>query len=666
MFIVAGTYASREVINLNRNWQFSLSNDLRPSSRATVNLPHTWNYDAISTKKEYYRGIGNYMKEITAPAGWSGKKVYIRFYGVNSEANVFVNGKFVGEHKGGYTAFTYDITPFIRTGESNNIWVRVSNAPQLDYMPINGDFNIYGGIYRDVELIVTYPVHISLTDNSSNGIYLKQTEVTDEKAKIDATVKVNGLGSGNYTVAVDVNDSDSDFTLFSNSDKVKLDKGEGLVTIPLEIDSPRLWNGIRDAFRYNFVVRIKDGTTTLDSLTVPMGVRYFSIDPQQGFMLNGKPYPLRGVTHYQDRNGVGSAFRNRQHDEDFDLMLEMGVNAVRMTNYPQDPYFYDLCDRYGMIVWSELPLVGPETILDNGYINKESFKENGKQQLAEMISQRFNNTSVFFWGLFSNLTTRGSDDPVGYIKELNQLAHELDPTRPTIGSSNQDGGINFVTDLIGWSQYLGWQKGQVADVDIWLGQLTKGWSQLKSAIGEYGAGGSILHQEDSLQRPNPSRNWHPERWQTNYHEQFYSILKKYPMIWGSFINTMFDFGSVNYRGGDTPGVSDFGLVTYDRREKKDAFYFYKANWNKNQPFVYITERRWDERTSPVQTIKVFSNQDEVELIVNGESHGQILGKNGVFTWENIRLSDGVNIIEAYSGRVRDEADITINREQIIQ
>ena len=649
---------AREVMNLNRNWQFSMDNDLNLRNRQNVHLPHTWNYDAVSARQDYVRGLANYFKDVRIPDSWRDKRVYLRFKGVNSEANVFVNGRFAGEHTGGYTGFTIEITPFLRFGSNNNLWVRVNNAPQLDYMPVNGDFNIYGGIYRDVELIVTEPNHIALSDYGSDGVYLKQGKVTDKKAEVDALVSVDAAVPGTYTVTLDVNDSESGFTILSRQEKVKTDEGRGAVTLPFSLENPRLWNGLREAYRYEVVVKLQDDKKTLDSLVVPMGLRYFAIDPDSGFMLNGRKYPLHGVTRHQDRSGRGNALRPEEQEEDLDLMLEMGVNAVRMINYPQDPYFYELADRYGLILWSELPLVGPRLILDNGYINKESFRENGRQQLREMILQHYNNPSVFFWGLFSNLITRG-DDPSEYIRELNTLAHELDPTRPTIGTSNQDGDINFITDLIGWSQYLGWQSGQVSDVDVWLKQLTRDWKQLKSAIGEYGAGGALLHQSDSLTRPGPRDTWHPERWQTHYHERFYDILKKYPAIWGSFVHSMFDYGSPNFRGGDTPGVSDFGLVTYDRQKKKDAFYFYKANWNRAEPFVHIAEKRWNERADRVQTLKVFSNQPEVELVVNGISQGQKTGTNGVFVWERVELQPGENTVEAYSGRVNDGVEIRI-------
>ncbi|MDR0954863.1 MAG: DUF4982 domain-containing protein [Rikenellaceae bacterium] len=654
---LAASAAGREVVSLNNNWQFSLSNDLL--SRATVDLPHTWNGDAINLRALNQRGLGNYIKDIRIPAEWSEKQIYIRFYGVNSEANLFVNGNFVGEHKGGYTAFAFNITPFLKPGESNNLWVRVNNSPQLDYMPINSDFNIYGGIYREVELIAVDPVHFSLDDFGSDGIQLQQTKITDQQARVDALVRLSGSRNGNFTVTVDVTDPETDSVLLSVAEQVKIDKGTGAGRLAVTIPSPRLWQGVFDPYRYEFRLKLKEGANVLDSLAVPMGLRYFEVHPQNGFMLNGRVYPLHGVTRMEDRSGAGSAYSPRMQEEDFALIREMGVNAIRLSNYPQSPYFYELCDRNGVILWSEIPFDAPEFGADNGYINKPAFRENGHRQLTEMILQRYNNTSVLFWGLFSNLSVRGTDDVVPYIQELNRLAHEMDPTRLTIASSNQDGPINFETDLIGWSQYLGWQRGLVSDVSLWLDQLTRNWRELKSGIGEYGAGGSLAHQTEQLTRPEPRGRLHPERWQTRYHEQFYAILLNYPMLWGGFIQTMFDFGEEHYVGGATPGINNFGLVSYDRKDRKDAFYFYKANWNTTDPFVHLAEKRWDNRVEASQTLTVYTNRSEVELFVNGLSLGVQTPVLGICRWENVTLTPGENRIEARANDLTDTARITL-------
>jgi beta-galactosidase len=654
---LAGALSARETININRSWQFASGGDLR--TRTTVDLPHTWNRDLRDV-----RGLGHYIRDLDVPRRWEGKRVYIRFHGVNSSANLFVNGRFVGEHRGGYTAFTFEITPYLRFGQTNNLWVRMSNAPQLDYMPIYGDFNVYGGIHRDVELIVTEPTHLALSDHGSDGVYLRQSRVEVQQARVEATVRVDAASTGNYTVGVAVYDPARDSVVTSHSERVRVSSGEGSVAVPLNISDPRLWQGRKDPFLYDFRVTLKEGDRTLDSLVVPMGLRSFVVDPARGFLLNGEPYPLRGVTRVEDRMHFGSALSPRHQEEDLALLLEMGAGAVRMKGYPPSPRFYELCDRAGIVVWSEIPLASSVFGPGGGYIHKPGFQENGKEQLTEMILQRYNNTSVLFWGLFSNLSERGTDSPAGYIRVLNELAHKLDPTRLTVASSDQDGPINFITDLIGWSQYLGWNSGQPADVGLWLDQLTRGWSELRSGVGEYGAGGALSRQSDTLQRPDPRGIDHPERWQTWYHEQVYTIIKRYPSLWGTFAHTMFDYGGTHFPGSDLPGVSDYGLVSYDRQEKKDAFYFYKANWNSDDPFVHLAEKRWDERTQPRQSIRAYSNQNEVELYVNGVSSGTRTGENGVFRWDGVMLNERVNTVEVRAAVGSDRAQIVVRTNRL--
>lgn len=657
--LTTAVQAQRETATIGDDWSFSLGDDITPGALITVNIPHTYNYDALGVNARY-RGAANYINNISIPAHFEKKRIFLKFNSVGSDANVYVNGRFAGEHKGAYTAFTIEITDFVKPGGSNSIWLRVNNSHQFDYIPINGGFNHYGGLTGDVQIIATEQACISPLDRGSEGVFIKQTKITDEKASINTIVKLSSKKSGTYSVVVNAITPENNRIAARGESKVKIDK-EATADISLSIDNPRLWNGIRDAYMYDFVVCLYDDKIMIDSVKVSSGLRYYKIDAAQGFFLNGKPYKLQGVTYIADRSIRGSALHPNDIEDDTEMMLEMGVNAVRMKNYPHNDYFYSLCDKYGIILWSEIPLVGPEIITDNGYINKPSLKQSASAQLSEMIAQRCNHPSVFFWGLFSNLSTRG-DSPVEFIKELNQLAHRADPTRPTVASSNQDGDINFITDLIGWSQYLGWREGAAGDVNLWLGQLTREWPKLKSGIGEYGAGGSILHNENSPpRRPAANESRHPESWQTAYHEQVYPIISQYASLWGSFIHTMFDFGSPTYTGGDTPGICDMGLVTYDRRFKKDAFYFYKAQWNKDEPFVFIAEKRWNKRGRRSQkNIKVFSNQDEVELIVNGASLGRIAGQNGIFRWDNIPLKDGRNTIEAFSGRVGDATEITVN------
>ena len=649
---------AREVININRNWRF-FSNSHTSDNATAVNLPHTWNRDAIGGHSYYYRGVGNYLKEIKIPEAWRGKRVFIRFGAGGTVASLVVNGRNVGEHRGGYTAFAFELTPYLRFGETNSIWVVVNNAPQMDVLPTAGDHNVYGGLYRNVDLIVTEPSLIRATEG---GIRLVQKYVSTERAAVDATIRIDGQPNRNLLVNLAVTTPRLD-TIFFQASRFRVPaNGTGSITIPIELESPTLWEGVENPYLYNVIVKLTDQEFTCDSLSVPMGLRSISVDPQEGFKLNGRPMQLHGVVYYEDRANVGPALTAYQIKEDIDYMIEMGVNAVRTAPGPHSQAFYDECDRRGLIVWCDLPFVGPAYLTDRGYINTESFRANGRQQLHEMIAQYGNHPSIAMWGLFNDQNMRG-DDPTSFIRELNAQARSEDPTRMTVGTSNQDGQMNFITQLIAWDHILGWKEGLPSDISIWLKQLQSNWSNLNSGLC-YGAGASIYHQEDSLYRPDYMGNWHPERWQSYLHEQYYTFVKDAPYLWGVFIANMFDYGAADREWGDGTGVDDRGLITFDRKYRKDAFYFYKANWNPDEPFVYIAERRWHRRSKPEQTLKVYSNALEVELFVNGVSMGTRTGVNGVFTWDKIRLKEGINNIEARSDSGIDYTQIEIVEDKI--
>ncbi|WP_419489948.1 glycoside hydrolase family 2 protein [Alistipes sp.] len=660
--LIAGVFmltqlSARDVININRDWRF-FSHTEGSSDRAQgVNLPHMWNNDALSGRNDYFRGVGNYMKDIAVPKEWAGRRIFVRFGGAGTVADLIVNGRYVGEHRGGYSAFTFDLTDYLKYGENNSLWVIVNNAPRLDVLPTAGDINIYGGLYRDVELIVTDPSHIAVDDYASEGVYVHQKEVSREKADLETVVRVRGAAGKTLTVNLAVETPNRD-TVVVQGAKVKIaGDGRGSATVPVIVGNPTLWDGIENPYMYTVRVQLADEGRVCDEVTVPLGLRFFSVDPKQGFLLNGRPYRIHGVVHYEDRASVGIALKQYQIKEDLDLITEMGANAVRAAGYPHHPGFYDECDRRGILVWSEMPFIGPAYMTDKGYIHTDDFRRNGEQQLYEMIFQQFNHPSVVFWGIFSDQDPRG-DDPTDYIKGLNAMAMQEDPSRMTTATSNQDGPINFVTDLIVWDLPFGWKEGMPGDLKIWLEQLQKKWGSLCSGI-TYGAGASIYHQEDSLYRPNYLGNWHPERWQTSLHEQYFPLVNESPFLWGWFVANMFDYGAAGRDWGEGTGTDDRGLVTFDRKYRKDAFYFYKANWNKAEPMVYIAQKRWTPRVKTTQTIRVYSNAPEVELLVNGASLGKKTGANGVFLWENVELKRGVNALEARSDTGIDYADIRV-------
>ena len=640
-------FAQRQDILLNNDWNFRFSHQVQKGTEVRVDLPHTWNaQDALSGKIDYKRGIGNYEKNLFIRPEWKGKRLFIRFEGVNNIADVFINRRHIGEHRGGYGAFIFEITGKVEYGKENSILVRVNNGEQLDIMPLVGDFNFYGGIYRDVHLLITDETCISPLDYASPGVRLIQDSVSHRYAKVRAIVDLSNGSSGNQEVELNVRLLDGQRVVKEGTKNVNLSGNEVMQQeLTFEIDQPHLWNGRQDPFLYQAEVTLFRNGQMVDRVTQPLGLRFYRIDPDKGFFLNGKHLPLQGVCRHQDRSEVGNALRPQHHEEDVALMLEMGVNAVRLAHYPQATYFYDLMDKNGIIVWAEIPFVGPGGYNDKGFVDLPAFRANGKEQLKELIRQHYNHLSICVWGLFNELTELG-DNPVEYIKELNVLAHQEDTTRPTTSASNQSGKINFVTDLIAWNRYDGWYGGTPQDLGKWLDWMHKEYPEIRIAISEYGAGASIYHQQDSLVKTNPTSWWHPENWQTYYHIENWKAITERPFVWGSFVWNMFDFGAAHRTEGDRPGVNDKGLVTFDRKVRKDAFYFYKANWNKEDPMIYLIGKRYIIRVQRQQTIIAFSNQPEAELFVNGKSCGKVeTDRYSILEWKHVILTPGKNKIE---------------------
>ena len=643
-------FAQRQDILLNNDWNFRFSHQVQKGTEVRVDLPHTWNaQDALSGKIDYKRGIGNYEKNLFIRPEWKGKRLFIRFEGVNNIADVFINRRHIGEHRGGYGAFIFEITGKVEYGKENSILVRVNNGEQLDIMPLVGDFNFYGGIYRDVHLLITDETCISPLDYASPGVRLIQDSVSHRYAKVRAIVDLSNGSSGNQEVELNVRLLDGQRVVKEGTKNVNLSGNEVMQQeLTFEIDQPHLWNGRQDPFLYQAEVTLFRNGQMVDRVTQPLGLRFYRIDPDKGFFLNGKHLPLQGVCRHQDRSEVGNALRPQHHEEDVALMLEMGVNAVRLAHYPQATYFYDLMDKNGIIVWAEIPFVGPGGYNDKGFVDLPAFRANGKEQLKELIRQHYNHPSICVWGLFNELTELG-DNPVEYIKKLNVLAHQEDTTRPTTSASNQMGDLNFITDAIAWNRYDGWYGGTPADLGKWLDRMHKDHPKICIAISEYGAGASIYHQQDSLVKTVPTSWWHPENWQTYYHIENWKTISSRPYVWGSFVWNMFDFGAAHRTEGDRPGINDKGLVTFDRKVRKDAFYFYKANWNREKPMLYLTGKRNTVRTQRLQTITAFTNQAGAELFVNGKSYGKTTPDSyAILEWKNVELQPGENEIKVVS------------------
>lgn len=664
LFVVQGLYAQRQNILLNNDWNFRFSHQVQFDTRR-VDVPHTWNtQDALVGKTDYKRGIGNYEKALYVRPEWKGKRLFLRFEGVNSIADVFINRKHIGEHRGGYAAFVFEITNDVKYGAKNSILVRVNNGEQLDVMPLVGDFNFYGGIYRDVNLVITDETCISPLDYASPGVYLVQESVSPEVANVCTKVNLSNSGAGGEAeLRVEVTDGAK--TICQESRNIQLKAGENIQEeLPISIKKPHLWNGRQDPFMYQVTVTLHKDGKQIDSVKQPLGLRFYNTDPDKGFFLNGRHLPLQGVCRHQDRAEIGNALHPQHHEEDVALMLEMGVNAARLAHYHQAAYMYDLMDKYGIVTWAEIPFVGPGGYADKGFVDLPAFRENGKQQLIELIRQNYNHPSICFWGMFNELKEVG-DNPVEYVKELNALSKREDPTRPTTSASNQGGDLNFITDNIAWNRYDGWYGSTPKTLAQFLDATHQKYPQLRIGISEYGAGASIYHQQDSLKQTVPTAWWHPENWQTYYHMENWKIIHERPFVWGTFVWNMFDFGAAHRTEGDRPGINDKGLVTFDRKVKKDAFYFYKANWNKQEPMIHLAEKRCKLRQQPEQTFMAFTTAPEAELFVNGISCGkQKTDTYATVAWKGVKLQDGENIVRVVTpGKkpMSDEVVVTFQK-----
>lgn len=637
----------REKYLLNSDWSFSYGYEVVPNVWQRVDIPHTWNKDdALNGNVRYYRGQATYQKKLFIEKKWEGKRLFVKFDGVNTVSNIFINGKYKGEHRGGYTAFVFEITENVKYGEENSLQVRVSNALHLDVMPLVGDFNFYGGIYRDVNLLITDKICISPLDYGSSGVYLVQKSVTKKSADVNVKIMVSNGNTDKENIVLQVDILDGIKTILSkNITKSFPGNSQSEVIIPFEIENPKLWNGIKTPFMYKVVISLLRNGNTIDQIKQPLGLRYFNVDSNKGFFLNGEHLQLRGVCRHQDRSELGNALLPENHQEDIEILTEMGANSIRLSHYPQAPYFFDLLDENGIVTWAEIPFVGPGGYRDVGFVNQPSFCENGKQQLIEMIRQNFNRPSICFWGLFNELKPDG-DNPADYLKELNAIVKLEDPSRlSTAASCIDENELNQISDLIGWNKYFGWYGDDVKQIGKWADEIHENHPDFKIGISEYGAGASIYQHEEELKQPVPNSYWHPEAWQAFFHEQNWKELNARPYIWGTFIWNLFDFGASHRTEGDRAGKNDKGIVTFDRKTKKDAFYFYKVNWNP-EPMLYIADRRYVTRNSRTTIIKVYSNLKEVELFVNGSSFGiKRPNESHIIYWDNVNLQSGKNYIE---------------------
>ena len=615
----------RKELCINEDWQFQYhDNTILP-----VNLPHTWNNLAGQDGgNDYWRGTCVYRKNFPLPAFGAEECVYLDFAGVNASATVTLNGTQVCTHDGGYSTFRCDITQLLK--ETNQLEVAVDNSKNDRVYPQKADFTFYGGIYRDVKLIIVPKAHFDLDFLGSCGI-----RVTATPDGSNATVRVQSRTTGGQV----------QITLVDAAGKT-VATGEGADTT-LTIQNAHRWHGVEDPYLYTAQCRVVENGQVQDNLDIPFGVRSFRVDPKLGFFLNEKPYPLHGVSRHQDRKGLGNAITRPMHEEDMALIAEMGANTVRLAHYQHDQYFYDLCDRYGMVVWAEIPYISEH--MPNG-------RENTISQAKELVEQNYNHPSIVCWGVSNEITisTKDKKDMLDNHHQLNDLYHQLDPTRfTTLACYAMCGPFNrsaHITDVVSWNLYLGWYVPGCFLNDLWIGFFHLCFPKRPLGYSEYGAEGMPnLHSE------HPRRNDHTEEYQAKYHEFMLRCFRRHPYMWSTHVWNMFDFAADARDQGGEPGMNHKGLVTFDRKTKKDSFYLYKAWWS-SDPFVHICSKRFQQRTKKTIKIKVYSNQPTVTLKVNGKELASSQGKDHVFTFR-VPLEGEVKV-EAVAGKCRDKAVFT--------
>ena len=597
---------AREVFPLNEGWRFFFKSENSSDNARHVTLPHTWNTDT-GAGGQFLETTANYQNDMYIPAEWASKRLFVKFYGVQNVADLFVNGYHVGAHRGGSTAFTFEITDKIRFGEDNALLVVVSNNSRDDVLPASTDMNLYGGIYREAELILTGKTAVSPLHLGSEGVLVRQNSVTSALVEGEAEIYLTSAGESTCMLTLDIT-APNGRKVFTKRQKTRLDGRP--VVIPFSIANPQLWSPSSPAL-YRVTASIGEETVT-DSVTVRTGFRNIQVTTAGGLTINGERIPVHGVTLYHDNAISGGAVLAQDYDADLQQIRDLGANALRSAVMPHAQYLYDRCDEQGLLVWIDSPLHRSSFLGDVAYYATPQFEQNGIQQLQEIIAQNYNHPSVVMWGIFSRLWMRG-DDVTPYLRRLNDTAHEMDRSRPTVACSDQNGGINFITDLIVWRQDVGWRKGSTDDVAVWRNQLQKNWSNLRSGVC-YGGSGFTGHKSYTAQAA-PRSNWMPEERQTRFHEEYVKNLQNDSLFWGTWINNMFDYGSARR----PYGINGEGLVTIDRRERKDAYYLYRALWNERKPTLHIVDKRRSLRDRNRQAFSVYSSVGAPTLFVGADT-----------------------------------------------
>ena len=616
----------RKELLINDNWLFRYHD----GTETVLKIPHTWNAeDGQDGGNDYWRGTCVYEKRFAAPAYGNDERVYLDFAGVNASAKVMLNGSTVMTHDGGYSTFRCDITDHLKA--ENHLVVEVDNSVNDRVYPQKADFTFYGGIYRDVKLIVVHRHHFDLDYFGGPGIAV-HAEVSGKDAAVWVRTWHNAeTGS----VSIRIKDAEGNAVA----------SGQGTDTALL-IPGVHLWDGIEDPYLYTCEAALSIDGEIVDAVSTRFGARYYHVDPQKGFFLNGRSYPLRGVCRHQDWKGIGNALHREHHDTDMAMIREVGANTIRLAHYQHDQYFYDLCDEYGFVVWAEIPYISEH--MPNG-------RENTISQMKELIVQNYNHPSICVWGISNEITisTRDKKDMMDNHKVLNDLIHEMDPSRPTTLACYAVCGpfnpvAHKVSDIVSWNLYLGWYVPGMFLNNFWVDFFH--WKYPNRCLGysEYGC-----ECMPNLHSAHPRRGDQSEEYQCKYNEYMLNFFAKRPFMWATHLWNMFDFAADARNQGGEPGMNHKGLVTFDRKTKKDSFYIYKAWWSK-EPFVHICGKRFVDRVETINEVKVYSNQDTVTLYANGKKVGTKTGSH-VFTFKVHNL--GEMKLEAVSGNLKDTSVI---------
>ncbi len=634
----------RKIININQDWNFYKATNFGGKTKEAerISIPHTWNaIDGQDGGNDYFRGTCLYEKTLDKKDLPEADLYYLEIQGANSSAEVYVNGKKLASHDGGYSTWRVNLTEQLT--EQTLIEITVDNAPNDRVYPQVADFTFYGGIYRDVNLICVNKSHFDLDYYGGLGLMVTPT-VDKENASVEIQTWVSNKLDG-QTVKYIITDAEGGevASCVSAEDNVKL-----------KIQNVNLWHGRKNPYLYTATVELLEGETVLDKVSSRFGCRTFKIDANLGFILNGEEYALRGVSRHQDRLGKGNALSKADHEEDMDLICEVGATTIRLAHYQHDQYFYDLCDERGLVIWAEIPYISQH--LPNG-------RENTISQMKELITQNYNHPSIVTWGLSNEITMKGDTDPdlLENHKILNDLCHEMDKTRPTTIAAVSPCPIGSpyiqIPDLVSYNHYYGWYGGDTSMNGPWFDKFHATHPNIPIGCSEYGCEALNWHTS------NPTQGDYTEEYQAYYHEELIKQLFSRKYLWATHVWNMFDFGADARCEGGENGQNHKGLVTFDRKYKKDSFYAYKA-WLSSEPFVHICSKRYVDRVEDVTKITVYSNQPEVELFANGESVGKISAPDHFFYFEV--KNEGETILKAVAGDLVDQSKInkveTFNEE----